>query len=185
MQPAERESGLLGIVKPFESWTPQLGDAVFVAPGAVVIGRVTLADRVSIWYNAIVRGDLQPIVIGAGTNVQDGSILHTGHRDGEALTIGCDVTIGHMACVHGCTVEDECLIGIGATVLNGARVESGAYVAAGALVPPGMVVPAGMLVAGVPAKVIREVRPAERDDLLPSSERYQENARRHARALRA
>ena len=178
------EQMVFGLVRAFGDITPQLADDAFVAPGVVVIGDVTLHAGVGIWYNTVIRGDINVVEIGSGTNVQDGCVLHTGRGPEHALRIGSNVTIGHNVCAHGCTVEDECLIGIGASILNGAVIRRHSYVAAGALVPPGMEVPSGVLAAGVPAKVVRELRQEELDDLLPSAERYQEHARDHAAMLR-
>ncbi|HKK49408.1 MAG TPA: gamma carbonic anhydrase family protein [Alkalispirochaeta sp.] len=172
-----------GVVGPYGTHVPRIAENVFIAPGAVVLGDVDLAVGVGIWYNTIVRGDINEITIGDRSNVQDGCVLHTGYGEAHALRIGRDVTIGHNACVHGCTVEDECLIGIGANVLNGARIRTHSYVAAGALVPPGMEVPSGVLVAGVPAKIIRDLKQSELDDLIPSAERYRKYAQEHYQAL--
>ncbi|MFW5827045.1 MAG: gamma carbonic anhydrase family protein [Alkalispirochaeta sp.] len=180
-QPAASHS--FGIVGPYEGITPHIGADVFIAPGAVVLGNITLADDVSIWYNSVLRGDVNSITIGRRSNVQDGCVLHVGYGTEHALRIGRDVTIGHNACVHGCTVEDECLIGIGANVLNGALIRRHSYVAAGALVPPGMEVPSGVLVAGVPAKIIRDLKQSELDDLIPSAQRYHKYATEHRLAL--
>ena len=153
-----------------EHW-PRIPDSCFIAPGAVVLGQVTLGEQVNIWFNCTIRGDVHWIEIGEQTNVQDNSVLHVTH-DTHPLRIGNRVTCGHAVRLHGCTIEDETLIGIGAVVLDGAVVRSGAMVAAGAVVPPGMEVPSGVLVAGVPAKVIRELRPAERADIPESARRY-------------
>lgn len=162
---------------------PRIAENIFLAPGVSIIGNVTLAEGVGIWYNSVLRGDINVIDIGPYTNIQDGSVLHTGYGPEHALRIGARVTIGHNTCVHGCTVEDECLIGIGATVLNGARIKTRSYVAAGALVPPGMEVPSGVLVAGVPAKIVRDLKQSELDDLIPSSERYFSYGQEHLKAL--
>jgi carbonic anhydrase/acetyltransferase-like protein (isoleucine patch superfamily) len=186
-QSAQHNSGspYFGIVTAYDGKSPRIAEDVFIAPGAVVMGDVDLAAGVGIWYNTVARGDVNTITIGERSNVQDGCVLHTGYGEKHALRIGRDVTIGHNACVHGCTVEDECLIGIGANVLNGALIRSHSYVAAGALVPPGMEVPSGVLVAGVPAKIIRELKQSELDDLIPSAERYRRYATEHQKALRA
>lgn len=162
---------------------PRIPDSCFIAPGAVVLGAVTMGERASIWFNSTVRGDVHWIRIGADTNIQDNSVLHVTH-DTNPLLIGARVTCGHAVRLHGCTVEDETLIGIGAIVLDGAVVQTGAMVAAGAVVPPGMVVPGGMLVAGVPARVIREVTPAERENIGTSAERYVEYADQMRRDLK-
>jgi carbonic anhydrase/acetyltransferase-like protein (isoleucine patch superfamily) len=155
---------------------PTIASGVFIAPGAVVVGDVTLGTDVSIWFNTTIRADVHSIRIGAGTNIQDNSTLHVTH-DTHPLVIGERVTCGHGVTLHGCTVGNESLIGIGAIVLDGAVVEEGAMVAAGALVPPGMVVPAGMLVAGIPAKPRRPLSDDERSDLPASAARYVEYAR--------
>jgi carbonic anhydrase/acetyltransferase-like protein (isoleucine patch superfamily) len=141
-----------------------------LAPGAVVVGRVVLAARVSIWFGAVVRGDVNRIVIGEESNIQDGSILHV--TEETPLTIGPSVTVGHAAVLHGCTIEKGSLIGMGARVLDGAKVGSGALVGAGSLVPPGMVVPAGTLVVGTPARVARALNPEEQAQLAASAGHY-------------
>jgi len=139
--------------------TPILGERVFIADGARVIGACRLGDDVSIWYNAVLRGDLEPIVIGARSNVQDGAVLHT--DAGLPCRIGSDVTVGHGAIVHGAQVGDGALIGMGAIVLSGAVIGERALVAAGSLVPEGREIPAGWLAMGSPAK---PVRPLTDDD---------------------
>ena len=155
--------------------TPVLHPSVFVAKGAWVIGHVEAGVDSGIWYNVVLRGDINMIRIGDRTNIQDGSIIHVTHE--HPVVVGSNVTIGHRAIVHGATVEDCCLIGMGATVLDNARVGSFALVAAGALVREGFVVPEGTLVAGVPAKVIRPLTQEEKDGLLRSAEGYVEYAR--------
>jgi len=142
--------------------------SAFVAPTAVLVGEVELGEDSSVWYGAVLRGDLAAVRVGRGTNVQDGSILHVEH-DVE-VTLGDRVTVGHGAIVHAARVEDDCLIAIGSRVLSGARVGRGSIVAAGALVKEGFEVPPGSLVVGVPGKVIRQVSPDE-------TERIQENWR--------
>jgi carbonic anhydrase/acetyltransferase-like protein (isoleucine patch superfamily) len=158
-------------VVPYGDLTPRIDPSVFLAPGARIIGDVVISELCSIWYNVVIRGDVHWIRIGRETNVQDGSVLHVTH-DTHPLEIGERVTIGHAVRLHGCTIEDETLIGIGAIVLDGARVERNAMVAAGALVPPGMVVPTGTLVTGVPARVRRELSAEERSNLAASAARY-------------
>ncbi len=133
--------------------TPVVAATAWVHPSAVVIGRVTLGDQVSVWPGAVLRGDRDAIAIGDESNVQDGVVIHC--DPGTPCLVGKRVTIGHRAVVHGCVIEDGCLIGIGAVVLNGARVGAGSLVAAGAVVGEGMVIPPGSLVVGVPAKVLR------------------------------
>ena len=141
-------------VYPYSEVRPRLGDRVFVAPGAVVAGDVVAGDDCSFWFHTVARGDVHRIRIGARTNIQDGAVLHVTHET-HPLTIGDGVVIAHAAVVHGCTLEDGCLIGIGARVLDGAVVETGAQVAAGAVVAPGHRIPAGHLAVGVPARVSR------------------------------
>ncbi|MFG2954099.1 gamma carbonic anhydrase family protein [Streptomyces sp. NPDC048291] len=156
---------------------PKIEDDVFVAPTASVIGDVTLRAGASVWYGAVVRGDVEKITVGARANVQDNVTLHA--DPGFPVTVGERVSIGHNAVVHGATVEDDCLIGMGATVLNGAVIGAGSLVAAQALVPQGMVVPPGSLVAGVPAKVRRELSREEREGVALNGTFYAELAVAH------
>lgn len=144
----------------YQDIRPQLGERVYVAPSAYVGGRVETGDDVSFWFHTVVRGDVNSIRIGSRTNVQDASVLHVTYER-FSLDIGQDVVIGHSAVVHGCTIEDGALIGIGSRVLDGAVVEARAQVGAGAVVPPGMRVPAESLVLGVPARVARPLTPDE------------------------
>ncbi|MFG2942006.1 gamma carbonic anhydrase family protein [Streptomyces sp. NPDC048282] len=156
---------------------PRIEDEVFVAPTASVIGDVTLKAGASVWYGAVIRGDVETITVGARANVQDNVTLHA--DPGFPVRIGERVSIGHNAVVHGATVEDDCLIGMGATVLNGAVIGEGSLVAAQALVPQGMVVPAGSLVAGVPAKVRRELSAEERQGVTLNGTLYAELGKAH------
>ncbi|MEU0855443.1 gamma carbonic anhydrase family protein [Streptomyces griseofuscus] len=156
---------------------PRVDAEAFVAPTASVIGDVTLGAGASVWYGAVVRGDVETITVGARANVQDNVTLHA--DPGFPVTIGERVSIGHNAVVHGATVEDDCLIGMGATVLNGAVIGAGSLVAAQALVPQGMVVPAGSLVAGVPAKVRRELSPEEQEGVTLNGTLYADLAQAH------
>lgn len=133
---------------------PESGN-YWVAENATVLGNVTLKEHASVWFNAVVRGDNDPILIGENSNVQDGAVLHT--DIGCPLTIGRDVTIGHMAMLHGCTIGDESLIGIGATVLNNVEIGRNCIIGAHALIPEGKVIPDGALVMGAPGKVVREL----------------------------
>ena len=150
---------------------PTLGNGVFIAPTAIVIGDVTVGDDASFWFQTVVRGDVNWIRIGRGSNVQDGSVLHV-TTDRFPLTIGDRVSIGHGAIVHGCSVEDDCLIGIGARILDGAHIGAGSVVGAGALVTEGQAVPTGQLVLGVPAKVVRPVSEKEKERILRTAEHY-------------
>jgi carbonic anhydrase/acetyltransferase-like protein (isoleucine patch superfamily) len=160
---------------------PSPDPSVFIAPTASVIGEVMLGRDVSVWYGASVRGDMAAISIGDGTNVQDNATVHVDF--GVPAAIGRYVTIGHNAVVHGATIEDEVLIGMGAVVLNGAVVGKGSLVAAGAVVREGMVIPPGSLVAGVPAKVIKELEPAQREHIRKNAEAYIACARAHKEAM--
>jgi len=149
-------------IRSFADKAPRFGRRVFVASTAVLVGDVELADDVSVWYGAVLRADLQRIRIGARSNLQDGVIVHVDAPDAPTL-VAEDVTVGHAAVLHGCRVERGALVGMHSTVLDGAVVGAGAVVAAGALVPPGMVVPPRTLVAGVPARVRRELTDEELD----------------------
>jgi carbonic anhydrase/acetyltransferase-like protein (isoleucine patch superfamily) len=145
-----------------------------VDPSAVVIGNVAIGARTSIWPCAVLRGDTDRIEIGEETSIQDGSVLHT--DEGIILKIGNRVTVGHAVVLHGCTIEDECLIGIGSTILNNAKIGKGAVIAAGALVPEGVEIPAGMVAMGVPAKVRREVTAEERARFSSGVDHYVEKS---------
>ena len=142
---------------PHRGVSPRLHPSVFVAEGARIIGDVEIGESGSVWFNAVIRGDILPIRIGRRTNVQDGCILHT--KDGFPLTVGDEVTFGHAAVAHGCTVGDLCLLGIGCVVLDGAVIGRGSVIGSGAVVPPGTVVPAHSLVMGVPGKVVKDLGP--------------------------
>ncbi len=158
-------------ILPFRGILPRLGQRCWVAPNAFLNGDLEAGEDVSFFFGVVARGDVNTIRIGAGTNVQDGAILHVTHER-FPLSIGRGVVIGHGAIVHGCTVEDACLIGIGATVLDGAHLETGCQIGAGALVPPGLRVPAGQLVLGLPGKVARALRPEEIANIGEIRDRY-------------
>lgn len=149
---------------------PVLGRDVYLASTAVVLGDVTLGDHSSVWYGAVLRGDINRIVVGHHSNVQDNAVLHL--ADEFPCVIGNWVTIGHSAVVHACTIGDECLIGIGATVLDGAVIGEQSLVGAGAVVTPGTVIPPGSMVLGAPAKVKRALTPEERAGLKHWAEKY-------------
>jgi gamma-carbonic anhydrase len=150
----------MALLLPHEGAVPRFGRDVFVAPNATLIGDVELSDNASVWFGAVLRGDVGAIRIGARSNVQDLCCVHA--TDGISMTrVGEDVTIGHGAILHGCIVEDGCLIGMGSIVLDNAVIGAGSLVAAGTLVPPRMIIPPRSLVRGSPAKVIREVTPEE------------------------
>jgi carbonic anhydrase/acetyltransferase-like protein (isoleucine patch superfamily) len=166
-------------LKSFQGRRPRCGNAVYIDDNAVVIGDVTLGDDVSIWPMAVVRGDVESIEIGAGTNVQDGSVLHVTHagnysHDGFALSIGRGVTIGHRAVVHGCSVGDHCLIGIGAVLMDGAVIEERVLIGAGSLVSPGKRLESGHLYVGSPAKKVRPLNEQELEFLIYSARHYRD-----------
>lgn len=150
----------------------KIDPTAFVAPGAVVVGDVTLGPQASLWFGAVARGDAAPILIGARTNVQDGCILHA--DAGQPCLLGQGVSLGHAAIVHAATVEDDVLIGMRATVLNGAHIGRGSLVAAGAVVPPGAQIPPGSVVMGLPAKVVRSVTDKDRARIRQTAEHYAE-----------
>lgn len=159
---------------------PDVDATAWVAPSATVVGSVTVGARASIWYAATLRADHTSITVGERSNIQDGCALHIDTE--HALTIGAGVSVGHNAVLHGCTVEDDSLIGMGAVVLNGAVIGAGSLVAAGAVVAQNVVIPPGSLVAGVPGRVRRELSEEERDRLRANAAAYVELAGVHARA---
>ncbi|MET8650295.1 gamma carbonic anhydrase family protein [Nocardia aurea] len=161
----------------FGGVAPDIDDSSWIAPTATVIGRVTLGAEVSVWYGAVLRADLEDITIGPATNIQDGCVLHA--DPGFPLTVGTGVSVGHNAILHGCTVGDNVLVGMGATVLNGAVIGEGSLIAANALIPEGAQIPPGSLVAGVPGKVRRELSDGERDGLRLNSAVYVHNMAGH------
>jgi carbonic anhydrase/acetyltransferase-like protein (isoleucine patch superfamily) len=174
------------LVQP-ENLIGSLGDAspvihpqAWVAPGAVVVGRVTLGRAASVWYGSVLRADTDEIVVGADVNIQDLCCLHV--DPGKPVMLEDRVSLGHRATVHGAHVETGALIGIGAIVLGGARIGTGALVAAGAVVPPRTIVPAGVLAAGVPCRVVRELTDADRETFAETAERYAQRAALHRTA---
>jgi gamma-carbonic anhydrase len=166
------------MIRAFRGKVPRIAATAYIDQSAQVIGDVTVGERSSLWPNVVARGDINSITIGEESNVQDNSVLHCDPGAEFQLVIGNRVTIGHLAMVHGCTIEDESLIGIGAIILNGARIGRGSVVAAGALVPEGMQVPPGSMVMGVPGKIKREVTPDEQQRFRENAQRYVENAQR-------
>jgi carbonic anhydrase/acetyltransferase-like protein (isoleucine patch superfamily) len=159
------------MIRPYKGIYPKIARSAYIDQAAHVIGDVTMGERASIWPSAVARGDVNRIEIGDDSNIQDGSVLH-GELDKYPVIIGARVTVGHMACIHGCVVEDDCLIGIGAIILNGARVGRGSIVAAGALVPEEMLIPPESMVMGVPAKVKRAVTVEEKERFSQNWQRY-------------
>jgi carbonic anhydrase/acetyltransferase-like protein (isoleucine patch superfamily) len=163
--------------------TPDLARAIFVAANATINGDVVLGPQSSVFYGAVLRGDIQEIRVGEGTNIQDNAVVHLDNEFGAHIGAWC--TIGHGAIVHACTIEDECLIGMGATVLDGARIGAGSLVGANALVPQRFSCPPGSMVFGSPARVVRPLRAEERAGLRPWAEKYVEVAKAHAALQRS
>ena len=164
-------------------WKPLLAKGAWVAPSADLIGDVRLGARASVWFGAVLRGDNTPLILGDETNFQDGAI---GHSDpGLPLTIGARVTVGHQAILHGCTIADDCLIGMGARILNAAVIETECIIGAGALVTEGKRFSSGSLIVGAPARVVRELTDEERKMLRASATRYADKAARFAAELEA
>ncbi len=162
--------------------SPQVHGSAWVADSAQVMGAVTLEADASVWFGATVRGDTEHITIGEGANIQDGSVLHADH--GMPLTVGKHVTVGHMVMLHGCTIGDEALIGIGAVVLNGAKIGKNCLVGAGSLVTEGKEFPDGSMIMGTPAKVVRQLTPEQIEGLRRSAQHYIENAHRFKAGLK-
>ena len=156
---------------------PDIHPSAWIAPTAAVMGDVTLGPEASVWYGAVVRGDLASITIGAQTNLQDGTIVHV--DEGVPCRIGARVGVGHRVILHGCTVDDDCLIGMGAVLLNRVRIASGSVVAAGAVLPEGMQVPAGSLVMGVPARIVRTVDERLAQRIAHTWQHYVKQAQAH------
>lgn len=167
------------MIRPFRGKLPKAAASAYIDPSAQVIGDITVGERSSIWPNVSARGDVSSITIGEESNVQDNCVLHC--DEGFPLIIGNRVTVGHMAMLHGCIVEDECLIGIGSILLNGARIGTGSVIAAGALIPEGMQVPPYSMVMGVPGKVKREITPDERERFKVNCRHYVELAAEYSK----
>lgn len=175
-------------IRAYRGIQPRIHETAFVHPDAVVIGDVEIGPDSSVWPGVVIRGDVNIIRIGRGSNVQDGAILHVGRPteaqpQGAALIIGDHVTIGHRVVLHGCTLEDGCLVGIGAVVMDRAVIGAGAMVAAASLIPPGKQVEEGSLWRGAPASFSRALSPQEREGILATSDNYRRLAREHAEDL--
>ena len=159
----------------FKGITPEIsGNVGFLAPSADIVGNVTLAEGVNIWFNAVLRGDLDSISIGKNTNIQDCSVIHV--DEGVSCSVGEGVTIGHSVVLHGCTIGNNCLIGMNATVLNGVEIGDNCLIGANSLVPQGMKIPEGSLVVGSPAKVVKELKPSMIDAIRKNGTHYVENS---------
>ena len=159
------------MIKHFEDKQPKLGHDVYVSENAMVIGEVTLGDRVNIWFGAVIRGDMHYIKIGNRTNIQDNSVVHVTTAL-SPTTIGTNVTVGHGAIIHGCTIEDDCLIGMGAILMDDSVIGAGSLIGAGASIPPKMIIPKNSLVVGSPGKVVREVKAVEKEMILERPQEY-------------
>jgi carbonic anhydrase/acetyltransferase-like protein (isoleucine patch superfamily) len=165
-----------------DSHIPEVADSAWVADSAQVMGAVRIAADASVWFGVTVRGDTETIEIGEGSNIQDGSVMHADH--GKPITVGKNVTVGHMVMLHGCTIGDGSLVGIGAVVLNGARIGKNCLVGAGSLVTEGKEFPDGSMIMGTPAKVVRELTAEQIEGLQQSARHYVENARRFKTGLK-
>ncbi|MFP4660805.1 MAG: gamma carbonic anhydrase family protein [Halanaerobiales bacterium] len=161
----------------YKDYSPVIEEDVFIASGCKIIGRVTLKSRANIWYNTVIRGDIADIVIGKNTNVQENSSLHVDHN--IPLKIGDNVTVGHGAILHSCEIRDNCLIGMGATILNNTVIGENSIIGANALVPEGKVIPPGSLVLGVPGKIVKELTKENINKIKKNAEEYLELAREH------
>ncbi|RRH74737.1 gamma carbonic anhydrase family protein [Falsigemmobacter faecalis] len=166
-----------------EEFEPEIAPDAFVAPGAQVMGKIRLEAGSSVWFNAVLRGDNEWITIGRGSNVQENCVFHTDM--GYPLVVGENCTIGHKAVLHGCTIGDGSLVGMGAIILNGAKIGKGCLIGAGALIPEGKEIPDGALVMGAPGKVVRMLDAEAQAQLLKSAEGYRRNALRFRQGLRA
>lgn len=179
--------GAEATILPFGGKVPRIHESAFVAPGARIIGDVEIGPEASVWYNCVLRGDINRIVVGARSNLQDGTIVHVeGPRPGFAglpTIIGEDVLVGHMALLHGCVVEARAFVGMGAIVMDGGRLEPGSMLAAGAMLTPGKTVPEGKLWAGRPARHLRDLPVEERAGMAAQTRHYIHNARLHRQAL--
>ena len=166
---------------PYGDTSPQVAESAWVAPGAYVIGDVDLGEESSVWYGAVLRGDTEPIRIGARTNVQDGCVLHV--DPGFPAVVGEGCVVGHNAVVHGCEIGDDCLVGMGATILTGAKIGEGSIVAAGAVIPEGREFPPRSLIVGIPAKRVADVNEEQAADIERGASAYVERAASHRRSL--
>ncbi len=164
------------MISPFEGKEPKISKSAYIAPGVVIIGDATISNDASVWFQSVVRADINAISIGEKSNIQDGCLLHVTKK--HKLTVGERVTVGHGVILHACDIGDDCLIAMGAIVLDGAVVESGCIVGAGALVPPGMVVKSGSLVLGSPAKVIRHLSDDDKERISHGWQNYVDYANR-------
>lgn len=161
---------------------PKIGEGVWIAPGATVLGRVTLGRNVSVWFGAVLRGDVEDIVIGDDTNIQDGTVIHA--DPGKPTILGKGITVGHQAMLHGCQIGDYSLVGIGATILNGAKIGKNCLIGAHALITEGKEIPDNSMVLGSPGKVVKTLEEGMGDIFKASADHYVANAKRFAEGLR-
>ena len=173
---------MTGLIFAYQDSLPSISDEAFIAPNATIIGDVVIGADSGIWFNCLLRGDVNEIRIGERTNIQDGTIIHVSGQ-GQGTYIGDDITVGHMALIHACTLQDGCFIGMKATVMDGALVESGAMVAAGALVSPGKCVPAGQMWSGTPARYVRDLRQSDLEMIRYTAPHYVKLAHRYRKGL--
>ncbi len=171
------------MIHTLENRTPLFKGDNFVAPNATLIGRVTLEAQASVWFNCVLRGDCDEIIVGEGTNVQDGSVLHT--DVGFQLRVGANCTIGHMVMLHGCEIGEGSLVGIKAVILNGSKIGRNSLVGAGTLIPERKTYPDGVLIMGTPGKVVRELSAQEIQNLQLNAQFYRENAKRYLTSLKS
>jgi carbonic anhydrase/acetyltransferase-like protein (isoleucine patch superfamily) len=169
------------MIHDFENNTPTLHKDSWVASNAVLIGRVILEKNANVWFNAVLRGDIEPITIGENSNVQDGSVFHT--DPGCPLTLGKNVTVGHMVMLHGCEIDDNTLIGIGSTILNKTKIGKNCIIGANTLIPENKIIPSNSLVLGSPGKVIREVTEKEIIEINENAKHYVDNYKRYKKNI--
>ena len=172
------------IILPYKGIFPTIHESAFIAPGAVVIGDVHIGPETGVWFGCVIRGDVNSIRIGARTNIQDGTIIHVTRKTGPT-SIGSGVTIGHQVLLHACTLEDDCFVGMGATIIDFAVVETGAFVAAGAVVTPKKRIPTGQMWGGNPAKYMRDLTPEEAAFIPVSAENYVKHVHEYRLELQA
>lgn len=167
-------------VAPFKNWQPQIGSDCFLAPTAWVTGQACLGANVSVFFGATIRGDINQVIVGANSNIQENALLHTSHGLGDCI-VGESVTIGHSAIIHGCKIDSNCIIGMGAIILDQAEIGANCIIGAGSLVTMGTKIPAGSMAFGSPAKVIRQLRAEEIESIRASAASYIEVGREYAR----
>ncbi len=167
------------MIVPYKHYKPSIGKNVFIAGNSTIIGRCIIGDNCNIWYNSVLRGDVNEIVIGKGTNIQDGCTVHCDHD--YRTSIGENVTVGHNAIIHGCIIGDNCLIGMGAIIIDGAVLGDNVIIGANSLITSGKTIPSGVLAVGSPAKVVRELTPEEIERIRLSAEHYVELSKDHNR----